>query len=527
MRKYAIIAASSWALQDFPVELLHLVGRRCGFGAKPAIAVQVKGDALEEMPQIIDAEAAALEHLDLVVEPLDKAAALVMAEVVGDAIQPGVEQFQERVEAGQPTRPHPLAPGPYPADASRFRVRGIKDLAQFLAKVVRLFQTEAMGQEPIQAVLFVGFQIRCALAKGPEGVLQVVGFRLRQRFPQPREFLRAKGIDIIPIVRGHVEAVNHNGGVRQHLLHRRHIGHPHIGTDRTNLAANTGWDACEPGAHGRSRPIREDGEEVQFAVGTLRSHDHDVVSMALLERNFVDPEHAERWDMRPINLGVNPAIKHPTHGIGQGVLFLTDIRKGAVDQGDQQLPLVRLRVGNLWSVPLQLLSRGGMIIAERTPKALGADLDIHDRTQDWQMPQPDGPILAIRDVDSLATAPAGRGGQRALDRNDHLPICGHGGAQHPNIGEIQRDGNRRVLWHLGSFIRNGARCGGMIAPIRRSCKTLHLVALPGNPGEPLLGLGSRKFHSRSDGNISYLPLNLIGLWVYMSNNKTIWLKGGN
>jgi hypothetical protein len=137
------------ALQDFPVELLHLVGRRCGFGAKPAIAVQVKGDALEEMPQIIDAEAAALEHLDLVVEPLDKGAALVMAEVVGDAIQPRVEQFQERVEAGQATRSHALAPGPYPADASRFRVRGIKDLAQFLAKVVRLFQAEAMGQEPI------------------------------------------------------------------------------------------------------------------------------------------------------------------------------------------------------------------------------------------------------------------------------------------------------------------------------------------------------------------------------------------
>jgi hypothetical protein len=59
------------ALQDFPVEPLHLVGSRCGFGAKPAIAVQVKGDALEEMPQIIDAEAATLEYLDLVVEGLN------------------------------------------------------------------------------------------------------------------------------------------------------------------------------------------------------------------------------------------------------------------------------------------------------------------------------------------------------------------------------------------------------------------------------------------------------------------------
>lgn len=76
------------ALQDFPVEPLHLVGNWCGFGAKPAIAVQVKGDVLEQVPQVVDAKAAALEHLDLVVEPLDKAAALVMPEGVGDAIQP-------------------------------------------------------------------------------------------------------------------------------------------------------------------------------------------------------------------------------------------------------------------------------------------------------------------------------------------------------------------------------------------------------------------------------------------------------
>jgi len=71
------------------VELLHLVGDRRGFGAKPAIPIQVKGDALEEVPQIIDAKAAALEDVNLVVEPLDKAAVLVVPEVVGDSIKPG------------------------------------------------------------------------------------------------------------------------------------------------------------------------------------------------------------------------------------------------------------------------------------------------------------------------------------------------------------------------------------------------------------------------------------------------------
>jgi len=38
-------------------------------GAKPAIPLQFKGDALEQMPQVIEAKAAALEYLDLVVAP--------------------------------------------------------------------------------------------------------------------------------------------------------------------------------------------------------------------------------------------------------------------------------------------------------------------------------------------------------------------------------------------------------------------------------------------------------------------------
>jgi len=122
----------------------------------------------------------------------------------------------------------------------------------------------------------------------------------------------------------------------------------------------------------------------------LGRHDHDKVPMALLERDFVDPEHGEGRHCRPINRGINPAVQHPEHGIGQGVLFVTDIGNGAVDARDQQEALIRLRVGSLGGVPHQLLGRGGMIIAEGTAEALGADLNIHYRAEDRQVPQPDG-----------------------------------------------------------------------------------------------------------------------------------------
>jgi len=50
------------------VLLLAIVGGS-GRWAKPAIPLQVKGDALEQVTQVIDSVAAPLEHLQLVVEP--------------------------------------------------------------------------------------------------------------------------------------------------------------------------------------------------------------------------------------------------------------------------------------------------------------------------------------------------------------------------------------------------------------------------------------------------------------------------
>lgn len=110
-----IASGSPGALQDLPESALHVVGR-----AEAAIALKVKGDALEQVAVIRDAKAAPLEYLEFIVQALDKAAVLVVVEVIRNPVEPGVQQLQEAIKAGEPTgtyRPLPLLE---PAYSGRF-----------------------------------------------------------------------------------------------------------------------------------------------------------------------------------------------------------------------------------------------------------------------------------------------------------------------------------------------------------------------------------------------------------------------
>ncbi len=60
-------------------------------GRKHAIAFQIQKQTLEEMAQVEDAIAAALEHLDLVGQSFDKATVVTLQEVIGDLLQPVVQ----------------------------------------------------------------------------------------------------------------------------------------------------------------------------------------------------------------------------------------------------------------------------------------------------------------------------------------------------------------------------------------------------------------------------------------------------
>ena len=54
------------------------------------VAIDVKRQALKEPPHVSQSVGAALQDLQLVVEAFDKAAVLMMGEVVGNQVLPGV-----------------------------------------------------------------------------------------------------------------------------------------------------------------------------------------------------------------------------------------------------------------------------------------------------------------------------------------------------------------------------------------------------------------------------------------------------
>ncbi len=79
-------------------------------GTEAPVALHVERQTLDDTADVADAITAALEHLEPVVEPLNKAPGLVVDEVVGDEVLPGVQQLQELVAACEPALDHALAP---------------------------------------------------------------------------------------------------------------------------------------------------------------------------------------------------------------------------------------------------------------------------------------------------------------------------------------------------------------------------------------------------------------------------------
>src|SRR6266542_561465 len=67
------------------------------------VALQVQRQALEEARDVPQPIAASLQHVQLVVQPFDNAALLMVDDGVGNPNQPGVQQLQERNEASQAT----------------------------------------------------------------------------------------------------------------------------------------------------------------------------------------------------------------------------------------------------------------------------------------------------------------------------------------------------------------------------------------------------------------------------------------
>ena len=186
---------------------------------------------------------------------------------------------------------------------------------------------------------------------------------------------------------------------------------------------------------------------MQRAIGGTPGQDGDEVTMAFGECNLVDPEGGECRQGRPVDGGRNPAVKDTEQRI-VGDIFLGDyIAEGAVDQMDNQVALVGLGMQRLGIVPVELLSRGRVIVAERAAEALGLNAEVDGTSQDGQMPQEPGFVAAVRLGNGAATAVTGRVLDGTLDGEDELTGLGQIGLNHADIGDVERNRDKRLLGH--------------------------------------------------------------------------------
>src|SRR5262245_25371042 len=111
------------------------------------IAVQIERDALEQMSEVVDPKAAALEHFELIVQPFDKAAGLALPEVVGNRIQPRVQRLSEGIRVRQSARLHRPLPAVDAAEPFGFGAGRIEDGGELFPQVVRLLEFRSVLEQ--------------------------------------------------------------------------------------------------------------------------------------------------------------------------------------------------------------------------------------------------------------------------------------------------------------------------------------------------------------------------------------------
>ena len=159
--------------------------------AEPPVAVQVKRQTLKQPPDIAQAIAASLEHLELVVQPFDKGAGLMVDKVVRDQLLPGVQQLEKAVKAAELALDYPLSPEAQAAQPIRASARRVEDGGQLFAQRDRLLQRRTVGQKPLQLRALVVVQVRRAFARRPQDVLEIVLQFVGERGAQSAHLLLA------------------------------------------------------------------------------------------------------------------------------------------------------------------------------------------------------------------------------------------------------------------------------------------------------------------------------------------------
>jgi|SRR6266487_4535410 len=132
-------------------------------------------DTLAQMPDVQDALAAPLHHVDFVIEPLDKTTCLLTEKVIGDFFQPWLSGSYERINACSCTDSDCVSPRFDGVFGVTFPQRGRKNGGEFLTGIRRDVQLRRMGKESYEASTLLVRQRRFLLLQRPHDALKLLG----------------------------------------------------------------------------------------------------------------------------------------------------------------------------------------------------------------------------------------------------------------------------------------------------------------------------------------------------------------
>jgi uncharacterized protein len=405
---------------------------------KQAIAFQIEEDALEKMLQVEQTIAAPFEHLEFVVQTFNKAAVVTVDEIVDDFLPPPAEGVDELIKAAQPTFGDAFDPGPDPGFGGGRGDVLVKNVCQLLLQIVGLLQFRRVAEKEPEGASFFGGQISGLLAQGPHTALQLLVLDVWKLLFQSSQFLFTQVVQTISVRSGDMETINHNAHVAQLFPHCFAKAFVHVTTHGMDALFQALWDGTQEFDDGILLAIWQNRQDHHSTFRQARRHNRHIVAVAFLERNFIQPDHAQGGVLPPIHAGADPPLQDTQDAVIGHTFFAAHIFHRRIDQLQQQVIIIHHTMRTVTLPPAQLLRGGRMSLTFHALVAPGSIAQIARPPEDRQVTDDRPFIIPMSLFDLSPTLAADRPFFAALDGDDQLANFVDFCAQYPHIGYIQR-----------------------------------------------------------------------------------------
>src|SRR5499426_1901870 len=429
-------------------------------------ALQVECEPLEESADVEEPVAAPCKHLYAVVEALDNAAGLPTPEVIRDRIQPPLDRSQKALELDQPTLAHPLAPHPDRALGPRLRVVTVEQGGQVFPQVVGGLDLRRVGEEALEQVPLLRFELPRPLAKGPHRPCDLGIRGLGQGSLEPLEFLFTDRVGAVAVGPRHGEPIDDDLGPRDFLWDRVHEALIHIGAGALDRAPQWLGDRAQEGCDRLLLAVCQPCQDLDASPLARHRHPRDNIAVPALERDLVEAEHTQPLPGVPLNGALDPAVEEALDGLLRDPQLARGVCDRGVDQHPQGPWLRRFRVGAARLVPCTPWRRRGAPRTVGAAIACGPDLDQDGHVEQRQMAQAYDCLQSMPSANLPSAATTLGAVQGALNAEEPMPLLGPVRREDADVGQVQR--------HLNKVVHRTSHS----APVPRSSHTNRFLTLP-------------------------------------------------